>query len=113
MTMEAEKNAVRTALKTIPGVKQVYTAWPKTFDATPCILIQLAGELPADFRDDSEYLTELEWYVRVFAKKEADMGPICAVLRPTMEAIGYRRTFAADVGGEDIHQTLYRFVKTG
>ena len=48
--VKQELDAIKDALKALPGVRLVCTGWPKTFDTLPCVLVQLAGEDAADWR---------------------------------------------------------------
>ena len=43
--VKQELDAIKDALKALPGVRLVCTGWPKTFDTLPCVLVQLAGEV--------------------------------------------------------------------
>lgn len=107
-----ELEAVKDALKAQQGVRLVCTSWPKTFDTLPCVLILTAGEEAGDFRDDGEYLTRLEWYVRVFSRKESEQCALCDLVEEAMEQLGYRRTFRWEEGMTELHHTAYRFEKT-
>lgn len=109
---DGELGRVKAALRSIQGALQVYTNWPKSFDALPCVLLTQAGESPADFRDDAEYLTEIEWYVRVFGSQETPHRAICKAVQETMTALGYQRTFRWDEGAADVRQTVFRFITT-
>lgn len=111
-TVKQELEAIKDALKALPGVRLVCTGWPKTFDTLPCVLVQLAGEDGADRRDDGEYLTRLEWYVRVFARKESEQWALCGGVEEAMARLGYRRTFHWEEGMADVRHTAYRFEKT-
>ena len=60
----------------------VTTAWPKEEPKGRWCCLP-GGDSPADHRDDQEYLTELEYYVRIFTVKAEDMAgfaPLC--MRP-------------------------------
>ena len=70
------------------------------------------GEDAADSRDDGEYLTRLEWYVRVFARKESEQWALCGGVEEAMARLGYRRTFHWEEGMADVRHTAYRFEKT-
>lgn len=107
-----ELERVRQALGGIPTVKQVATSWPKALEATPLILLLQAGESAEDYRDDGEYLTEVEWYVRVFCKREEQQRSICGAVYDTMTALGYVRTFRWDESAADVRQTVFRFQTT-
>lgn len=109
--MEEELTAVKATLKQLKGVKRVVTAWPKDFAVLPCLVVQLAGERPADYRDNREYLTEVEWYVRVFSGSERMHYALCEAVRERMEALGYVRTFRWEEGGAEVWHTAFRFKK--
>ena len=111
-TVKQELDAIKDVLKALPGVRLVCTGWPQTFDTLPCVLVQLAGEDGADRRDDGEYLTRLEWYVRVFSRKESEQCALCDLVEEAMEQLGYRRTFRWEEGMTELHHTAYRFEKT-
>ena len=111
-TVKQELDAIKDALKALPGVRLVCTGWLKTFDTLPCVLVQLAGEDAADRRDDGEYLTRLEWYVRVFARKESEQWALCGGVEEAMARLHYHRTFHWEEGMADVRHTAYRFEKT-
>ncbi|MDD3410517.1 MAG: hypothetical protein PHY12_06875 [Eubacteriales bacterium] len=108
---DTERADILSALRALEGVKLVATNWPKALDTTPCVLLMQAGESAADYRDDAEYLTEIEWYVRVFCKKDEQQRTLCRAVHEAMEALGYRRTFRWDEGAADVRQTVFRFMK--
>lgn len=110
--IKQELAGIKTALRGIDGVLLVATAWPKNFDTLPCIIIQLASEQGVDNRDDHEYLTEIEWYVRVFSNREGISLHLASEVKTAMENLGYVRTFRHDEGAADVRQTVFRFAKT-
>lgn len=110
--IDAERERVKAALRALSGVTVVATNWITANDALPCIVLLLASEEAADHRDDTEYLTEVEWYVRVFGTKEAPHRALCARMRAAMEGLGYKRTFCWDEGAATMRQTVYRFTIT-
>ncbi len=112
MTAESEKAAVKAALQAIPGLRQVYTQWPDQFSATPCLVLQLAAEQAVDIRDGQTYVSQLEWYVRLFTTKEADTDAICPAIGRAMEEQGYQQTFRTCAGGKPQQET-FRFRKAG
>ena len=67
----------------------VTSAWPREPPAVPVVLVTLAGERAADRRDDRWYLTELEYYVRVFAAKSGELRRVVAAVDDAMRALGY------------------------
>lgn len=64
---------ILSALEKVDGVT-VTSAWPREPPAVPVVLVTLAGERAADRRDDRWYLTELEYYVRVFGGQKRRAG---------------------------------------
>lgn len=110
MSVKSELNDVKAALRDIGGLT-VVTAWPKETDVLPCALVSLAGETGVDYRDDVETVTEIEWYVRLFATREAEMMALCENAQAQMEGLGYRRTFRYEEGDGNVRQTVYRFAK--
>ena len=76
------------ALEQLDGLT-VASAWPREPPAVPVVLVTLAGERAADRRDDRWYLTELEYYVRVFAAKSGDLRRVAAAVDDAMRALGY------------------------
>lgn len=87
----------------------VTTAWPRESPQRPVILVTLAGDSPADYRDDRRYLTELEYYVRVFAARADDMRRACADVHTALEGLGYELTFRWEEPGEGWRQTALRY----
>ncbi len=87
----------------------VTTKWPKGEAKIPVVLVTLAGDRSADRRDDRRYLTELEYYVRVFAAKADDMRCTCAAVHTAMEGLGYELTFRWEEPGEGWRQTAMRY----
>lgn len=77
-----EQARILTALGRIEGIEAT-TAWPREPPRKPVALVTLAGETTTDRRDDHRYLTELEYYVRVFAAKKRRHAPGCAALLTT------------------------------
>ena len=99
---------IQDALCQIDGLT-VTTAWPREPSQGPVALVTLAGDSPADYRDGRRYLTELEYYVRVFAAKAAVMRAMCAAVNQAMEGLGYERTFRWEEPGEGWRQTAMRY----
>lgn len=97
------------ALSGLEGVRTVTRGWPKQETALPCIAVQLASEQGSEYRDDSEYLTELEYYVRVFARTAAEVDGLIPRLRESMDELGYQRGFAWEDADERVHQRVERY----
>ncbi len=87
----------------------VTTKWPKGEAKIPVVLVTLAGDRSADRRDDRRYLTELEYYVRVFAARADDMRRACADVHTALEGLGYELTFRWEEPGEGWRQTALRY----
>lgn len=103
-----EATRIADALRGIGGAT-VVTTWPKAPETSPVILLTLAGERGADRRDDREYLTEHEYYVRVFSAKAADMCRVCAAVHEIMHDLGYERTFRWEEPSDGWRQTAARY----
>ncbi|MDD3336786.1 MAG: hypothetical protein PHI98_14950 [Eubacteriales bacterium] len=95
-----ETERVTQALASIPSIKTVTRGWPKQDAALPCVAVTLAGERGAEFRDDSEYLTELEYYVRCFTRTAGETDAVGREIRACMESLGYLRVFAWESADE-------------
>ena len=83
---------ILSALEKVDGVT-VTSAWPREPPAVPVVLVTLAGERAADRRDDRWYLTELEYYVRVFAAKSGELRRVVAAVDDAMRALGGMEQF--------------------
>ena len=103
---EAEK--IRVRLAQLEGVKAVTRGWPRHLSALPCIAVTKAADTPVDFRDDRSRLTELEFYVRVFAEQTARAEEIAAAAEAAMEEMGYTRTFACDEDEDEVRIAAMR-----
>lgn len=108
MTLVDDAPRVVEALRAINGVT-VGTTWPKAEIRQPYVLITLAGDRSADNRDDQRYLTELEYYIRVFTDKAEAMRRVCNAVHAAMEALGYVLTFRWEEPGEGRRQTALRY----
>ena len=103
-----EQARILTALGRIEGIEAT-TAWPREPPRKPVALVTLAGETTTDRRDDHRYLTELEYYVRVFAANSADMRRVCSAVDDAMSVLGYELTFRWEEPGEGWRQTAMRY----
>ncbi|NLO84097.1 MAG: hypothetical protein GX096_01505 [Clostridiales bacterium] len=110
--IRTELEQIKAVLSAIDGVTLVSTTWPASMDTLPAIIIRLAGESAADQRDDSEYLTRMQWYVHVFAPKEKALMDISSLAHKAMEGIGYTRTLRWDDHTDGAAQVVFRFSKT-
>lgn len=108
-----EAETIRAALSTIKGVKAVTRGWPKSFASAnlPCIAINKASETPADYRDDREHVTELEYYIRIFADKFAQADAIAPGVYDKMETLGYQRTMTYDADESAVRIIHMRYRK--
>ena len=103
-----EQTRILTALGRIEGIEAT-TAWPREPPRKPVALVTLAGERAADRRDDRWYLTELEYYVRVFAAKSGELRRVVAAVDGAMRALGYDLAFRWDEPGEGWRQAAMRY----
>ena len=96
------------ALKGIPGLA-VTRGWPKSFAKLPCAAVALASDAIADHRDDIRYLTELEYYLRLFGDTNRQVDTVLPKINQAMEKLGYERTFLWEESDGDIRQTVLRY----
>lgn len=108
MRLKDDTPRILEALRHVEGVT-VTTSWPGAPAGEPTVLVTLAGDRGTDRRDDREYLTEMEYYVRVFAAKAAGMRRVCAAVHEAMEALGYERVFRWEESGDGFRQTALRY----
>jgi hypothetical protein len=99
------------ALGAIPDVAKAHRGWPKSFEQLPCIAVSEAGNAPADFRDDAEYMTELEYFIRVFAARAEQTDTISSAVEDAMLGLGYTRSFSWDDDSADVRQKALRYRK--
>ena len=104
---------IRGALSGLAGVRSVTRGWPGSLASKnlPCIGIQKASETGADWRDDREHVTEIEYYVRIFAEKYEQLDAIAPLADAAMEGIGYSRTMTWDDGGSPVRICHIRYRK--
>ena len=112
MTVTAQRREILAALGAIPGVKNASAAWPQAADPIPCVTVDLAGKNTADRRDGKPYLTRTEFYVRLFAVKDADFERIAGEMEARLEALGYEQTFQWEEPGPGVRQLAFRYQKT-
>lgn len=110
LTNEAEQ--IATALGELDGVALVTRGWPTDGTALPCIAVMLAGETGADSRDDAEYLTELEYYLHLFAPTAPACDTLAIAADGVMQGMGYRRTFANEQPEAAVAHLIRRYTKT-
>lgn len=109
MALHDDKTRIRAALVAIPGVKRVLPAWPEDWQQIPTIVISEAGNMPADNRDDLEYVTELEYYIRVFAARASEIADIASAADDAMVGLGYERTISWEDDSAAVHQKVMRY----
>ena len=106
-----ETPALAAALGAIEGIQRVTRGWPKDFEKLPCAAITLAGDAPADYRDDGRRITELEYYIRVFTDQAVQRDGLCDAVDSVMAAHGYECTFRWEDDSADVRQTVMRYRK--
>ena len=102
---------VLAALGGISGVQLVTRGWPKTDPATaklPAIAVQEAGNRPAAHADDDELVTEIEYYIRVFARTAGECDTLIVAAETVLRQIGYKRTFSYEDFGADVKMKVLR-----
>ena len=106
-----EAPAIKERLSQIEGVESVTRGWPKSFERLPCIAIAKAADTPTDFADDRAYLTELEYYIRIFSDRVAEIDMLIGDVDAAMEDMGYVRMFAYDDDDADVRMCAMRYRK--
>lgn len=111
MAIHNEAEKIKTRLIGISGVKSVTRGWPKDFANLPCIAISKAADTPKDFRDDREYVAELEYYIRIFTERASAADAIAEAVDAAMEEMGYARTFSYDDDESEVRIAALRYRK--
>lgn len=93
-------------------MKTVTRGWPKETDTLPCIAVALAGSATADRRDDARYLTEMEYYVRIFAATQGAADALAERVEVAMATLGYEQTFAWEDSSSEVRQLAMRYKTT-
>lgn len=106
-----EAETIKAKLAGIAGVASVTRGWPRAFDELPCIAVSKAADTPVEFRDDREYLAELEYYIRIFTERASVADKIAQEVDEAMEALGYTRTFSYDDDDSDVRIAAMRYRK--
>ena len=105
---------IQAALSAIPEVKKVSLAYPDSFADLPRVSFFEANNSPAEFSDDCEYLSELNFQIDVWAEKWDDVYDIAIDVDDAMSGIGFTREFSADVPDDQSnikHKTMrYQFI---
>lgn len=112
MALSNEAEHIATELGELECVASVTRGWPTDGTTLPCIAIALAGETPADFRDDDEYLTELEYYLHIFTVTALEGDTVASSVDETMRGMGYTRTFANEQPEQGAAHLIRRYRKT-
>jgi hypothetical protein len=110
MALHDDKPRVIEALRTIKDVKAVLDAWPEKVADLPTIIVEEARNMPASHGDDREYLTQLEYYIRIFTKQPKQRSIIASQVEVRMLALGYSRSLAHESGasGERVKHMRYK-----
>ncbi len=111
MGAEGETRRILEALGSVEMLKNVSRSWPRQQAVLPCTVVTLAGERQVDERDGAEYLTEMEYYVRCFARTGTEADELAPKIRQVMERLGYRRGFAWEESSEAVFQRVERYKK--
>jgi len=106
------EDKIKDALEGIPGLKSLSSSWPDDKTAYPAIVVDLASDLHVAFYNDRPYLTELQYYVRLFARNKDDLRRLLAEVDTRMEAIGYERVFRFEQNDANVKQWVTRYLTT-
>lgn len=112
MSMLSQRREILTALKAIPGLRNASASWPRNQDPIPCVTVDLASRRATDRRDDRAYLTETQFYVRLFAVSEQDFERLEPEVEDALEALGYEQVFQWEETGQGVRQLAFRFQRT-
>ena len=110
--MTDHKEIIKTAIEDIPGLGSISDSWPDVETVLPAIVVDLANEQGTDRRDDKRYLTEIGFYVRIFASSPAQIHAMLEAICPRMEALGYEITFKFDQNTDGARQMITIWSKT-
>jgi len=109
MALKDDKPRVMAALSRTGGLRRVLPAWPDVWAELPCAVVTEAANRPADHRDDRERVTELEYYVRVFASRAEEAARAAEAVDAAMLELGYARTMAWEDDGAPVRQKVLRY----
>lgn len=112
MALTNEAGQIATEIGALECVASVTRGWPTATTALPCVAVILAGETPAEYRDDAEYLTELEYYLHIFTVSAPEGDTVAACVDETMRGMGYTRTFASEQPEQGAAHLIRRYRKT-
>jgi hypothetical protein len=103
---EALKAGVRARSGESPRVTR---GWPKTFEILPCLAVSEASNRVDAWRDDTEYLQEIETDVRVFAVSTDEIDELAPQAAAVMNALGYKRVLSYDNDGAEVKMKVMRY----
>ena len=106
MALKDDKARIMARLDGITDVTDVLPVWPKVFTEKPIIVVSEASNKPADTRDNREYATELQYYVRVFASKAELLSRIASDVDDRMTDLGYMRMTCWEDDGKEVRQKV-------
>lgn len=112
MSTGQEIQRIIQALSGLEGVRTVTRGWPKQEAALPCVAVQLAGERGVSRFDDAAYLTQVEYYVRCFARTYGELDALIQPIQGAMSVLGYERVFAWEESDALVHQRAERYQTT-
>ncbi|MDR1600419.1 MAG: hypothetical protein LBS11_11210 [Oscillospiraceae bacterium] len=75
---------------------RVTRGWPKTFEALPCLAVSEASNRVASWRDDGDYIQEIETDIRVFAVRADEIDALARQVESVMTRLDYRRALTYD-----------------
>jgi len=110
-----KKPDVLAALESIEGIKGgVFAARPKKLSKMPCISFYEINNSPAVFADDTEYLTEVNFVIDVWANTDEELERITAEVNRAMTGINFTREFSRDMQeASDIRRKTTRYMYMG
>lgn len=111
MAIHNEAEKIKSRLAGIPGVASTTRGWPRADAMLPCIAVTKAADTPTEFRDDREYLAELEYYIRIFTERASVADRIAEDVDAAMEDMGYLRTFSYDDDTGEVRIAAMRYRK--
>ena len=103
------QDEVETALGALSGDGDgavTHYIYPAVWPEGPLITYAGLGEAPERFADDGSYLVRLEVAVDLWTSAAAELKDMAPGILEAMEAIGFQRTYCADL--YDPQRGLYR-----
>lgn len=98
-------------VEAISQVKSVTRGWPADFSKLPCIAVSEAGNAPERYYADKEYLSKVEYYVRIFSKNTSLSDTIAAQVDALLTEQDWERTFAYEDDNPEVRQKIMRYKK--